>query len=107
MFQSTIADLVTDEAVARAHRAADGAWLERAAATVRQVARARTTFTTDDIWAAGLPEPRESRALGPVLRQAQAAGAIIPTGEYARSERPACHRRPVRVWRSLIAGGGA
>lgn len=59
-------------------------------------------FTTDEVWAhlgdAGqaITEPR---AMGVAMRAAGKAGLIHPTPTYRPSARPACHARPVRVWR--------
>ena len=59
-------------------------------------------FTTDAVIAEmgdlyhGLREPR---LLGAILKAWRSAGRIVPTGEYQRSTRRACHARPVMVWR--------
>lgn len=44
----------------------------------------------------------EPRALGALMREAARAGDIEATDAWALSERVACHRRPLRVWRSLL-----
>ncbi|MDO8688854.1 MAG: hypothetical protein Q7R39_02375, partial [Dehalococcoidia bacterium] len=82
--------------------AADGAgsiWLASAEAAVRRVASSRETFTTDDVWLAGLPNPGNPRALGAVMHILAREGAILQTGEMRKSVRPVCHRRPLAVWR--------
>lgn len=59
-------------------------------------------FTTDDVWtqlgdrAQAVTEPR---AMGVAMRAAAKAGLIVATPNYRPSHRPACHARPVRVWR--------
>ncbi len=72
---------------------------------VVKLAKTKRSFTTDDIWAA-LPASAtagvEPRALGAIMTSAQDQGAIKATGRYKPSKRPECHRRPVRVWKSLL-----
>lgn len=64
-------------------------------------------FTTDDIWvelgdtAETIAEPRD---MGVAMRAARRAGIITPTDNYLPSGRPACHARPVRVWRRASTG---
>lgn len=66
---------------------------------------ADVTFTTDDIWvelgdaAETIPEPR---SMGVAIRAARRAGWIAPTDGFTTSARPACHARPIRVWRRNI-----
>lgn len=77
----------------------------RAVDAVRIVAYGKETFTTDDVWqtlgdeGSGGEEPR---ALGAAMRDAAKARVCEPTTEFRLSQRPCCHRRPVRVWRSLV-----
>lgn len=88
--------------------AADGAgaeWADVAQALVLQVAAARATFTTDDLWAAGLPPSASPRALGSVMNAMARAGQIEATGEHRKSTRPRNHSHPVAVWR--LAGTAA
>lgn len=101
--QLSLADAVTDAAIRRVRGNADTDWLERAHRLVRVVAATLGEFTTDDLWARGLDQPREPRALGAVMREAQRAGVCRPTDRYRRSNRVECHTRPLRVW---VAGAG-
>lgn len=76
-------------------------WKDLAEDAVTWCARMRPTFTTDDVWKRMMqvdPEATvsEPRGLGAVMARND---SIIPTGQYVPSERPECHRRPVRVWR--------
>jgi len=90
-----------DGAIAGAARAVDLAPLER---IVLDVARTGREFTTDDIWAAlGDDAERitEPRVLGAVMRQLAKSNRITGTGSYRNSARPACHARPVKVWRAV------
>jgi hypothetical protein len=47
------------------------------------------------------PMPREPRAIGAMMTNAAKAGVIAPTNRYTPSARPECHRRPVKIWKSL------
>lgn len=78
----------TDEAVKRVEDHADPAWKSLAIRTVRYVCERREFFTADDLWEAGLPEPREPRAIGPVMRRAQTAGLCEQTGRQVPSQIP-------------------
>jgi hypothetical protein len=73
---------------------------------VIKLARTRKQFTTDDVWAnvkgPGLVDPR---ALGSIMISAAGQGAIKATGRYKPSKRPECHKRPIRVWKSLLYVG--
>lgn len=84
---------------------ASGAWVESAFQTVHQLALQRPEFTSDAIWALTGSPPKEPRAMGAVLRRAMRSGIAIATDRTVNSVRPDCHRRPVRVWRSLIYRG--
>lgn len=78
-------------------------WVSRAVDVVHTVALHRGIFTTDDVWAAlaqtPLGPPREPRAMGAVMRAAKSQGICAPTDNWFLSRRPACHRRPLRVWK--------
>ena len=84
---------------------ANPAWKEHAETAIRFLARSRQTFTTDDVWEhlhqRGHEFPHEPRALGALMRNAAHAGLIVATDRVIPSQRPECHRRPIRVWRSL------
>jgi hypothetical protein len=82
----------------------DPKWREKAAEAVVAVAAQFAEFTTDEVWAAlgeaaGAGDPR---AMGAVMEAAAARGAITKTTRHRPSTRPECHRRPVRIWRSLV-----
>ena len=90
-------------AIAAASAKADRAWLRAAMAAVRHLATVLDEFTTDHVWAC-LPNDvrtHEPRAMGAVMRDAMKEGVIAPLDRYEMSTRPACHCRPVRVWKSL------
>ena len=60
-------------------------------------------FTADDVvgflirWK--VEPPHDWRALGPIVKQAQRDGLIVPTGAFRLSSRPSLHACPRRVWR--------
>lgn len=84
-----------------------GEWQVDALATIRAVARVRQDFTTDDVWMAlGRDPDVEGRAMGAAMRVAAKLGLVQKTDTTRKSVRVACHRRDLRVWRSLIHGGG-
>lgn len=95
-----------DEALVRVDRNADSRWKDHVDRTIRRLASTRAEITTDDVWQAladaGVEPPREPRALGSAMKRAAAAGEIAATDRIVQSARPACHARPVRVWRSLV-----
>lgn len=93
-----------DAAIARVEAGADAEWKVAAAWAVYSVALSKRYFTGDDIWASGLPKPREARALGPVMLRAKRAGVIRPTGRVVASDVPGNHRNPHYEWESLIFG---
>jgi len=92
-----------EEGIERASEAADGGWKEAAFQAVERVALECQFFTTDDIWPLLEGEyTHEHRAMGGVMRAASNASLCRITNQTAKSARVACHRRPLRVWRSLI-----
>ena len=94
-----------DEGIERAGGAAPVLAVADALWAVCYVARHRATFTTDHVWAVleaiDAPSFPEPRALGAVMRDAQREGWIAATDDYDLSKRKVCHRRPLRIWRSL------
>lgn len=86
--------------------AADPVWKQNAKRAVLDLATERATFTADDVWlllhTRGEEAPREPRALGAVMTAAASSGLIAVTTNYVESQRPEAHRRPIRVWRSLV-----
>lgn len=84
---------------------ADRAWRRMAGRAVRYISRTWPTFTTDQVWAV-LDEhtnlkTHNPRALGAVMLAAKKEGLIESLDEWRTSARPACHGRPVRVWRRV------
>ena len=99
------AETAKSEALERVEANADPSWKKQAMTIVKQLASSRSEFTTDDVWEAlfqaDVDMPHEPRALGAMMRNCAHEGRIVATDRYVPSARIACHRRPVRVWRSL------
>lgn len=97
--------LARDIALDRVKAAADLDWLTACRGVIRRLALTRETFTSDDVWE-GLRKYRcttpEPRAMGAALQGARLDEWISPLPEWRISKRPACHCRPVRVWKSLL-----
>jgi hypothetical protein len=96
---------VTEQAVARSTEHAPTDISEQARQAVTAVAQRQDTLTSDDVWSEmGRDVMREwnPSALGGVFRSLARDGVILLTDERRESQRPAHHRKPLRVWRSLI-----
>jgi hypothetical protein len=87
-----------DVALAHAAAAADPEWMAKALNATMDLARAGE-FTTDEVWfaleQAGIPPPREPRALGPIIMGLVRRGAIVDTGRQRHSKRRHAARIPV------------
>lgn len=90
------------EALERVERNATAKWKAGAWEVLLRVARSHETFTTDDLWDAGLSGARENRALGAIMLAAARDRIIEKTGEWRKSHRVAAHTRPMMIWRSRI-----
>lgn len=101
LFDVSDAEVAKQQGIDRAERGAPRRWLDQALLCVRVLAERQATLTADDLWGL-IDQPREPRALGAVMRAATAKGLVRATSEWRLSKRGACHRRPLRVWESLI-----
>jgi hypothetical protein len=94
-----------DKAINAAERGAPITWVTPAEIAIAYLAKTREHFTTDDVWEhlhqRGHEFPHEPRAMGALMRNAARAGLITATDRVTPSQRPECHRRPIRIWRSL------
>ena len=94
-----------DQAIEQVDTNASPEWKQHAIEAVKHLARMRPEFTTDDVHQyladRGVEMTHEPRALGAVMVAAARARIIAPTDRYTPSARPECHRRPVKIWRSL------
>lgn len=96
---------VTEIGVATSRDHAPESWRDDKQLVVRELATRQPFITSDDVWeAVGTHAMRLANpsALGSVFRSAAKAGDIELTEERRESQRPATHRRPLRVWRSLV-----
>ena len=98
------AHYTTEDAIER--NRFDEDWREDAMEAIYSVACDKAFFTSDDCWQAledaGRVGSQNPSALGPCIRTAVKNGWIEGTGTYRVSERPETHRRPLRIWCSLI-----
>lgn len=90
-----------DDALATVAAHAPPSWNDLAYTIGKSVAEAHPYFTSDDLWAAGLPKPPEARALGPVLNKLRKDGVIEPGG-FRQTSQVSRHAAPVRIWRSVV-----
>jgi len=90
-----------DAGMQRAEVGAPDDWVARAFHALVRAADLYPDFIVDDVWRLMDPAdiPHEPRAMGPVMKAGQAAGLIVPTGEYRLSDRKTAHRNPRQVWR--------
>lgn len=100
------ASLAREQSIKRVYEHADEEWKLDALRVVRYLAETCPEFTTDRVWyvlerfsGAHTPEPR---ALGAVMRAAASDRLIVATDKTVESVRVANHRRPIRVWKSLV-----
>ena len=94
--------LSLEDAIALVHSHASQTWRDKADQVVRNLCATRETFTADDVLEglSGVECP-DNRALGAVMRNAQAEGLCRATGAYVPSRLPQRNMRPIRVWMSL------
>lgn len=93
-----------DRAVERVESNADDLWKAEAWSFMLRFCEEHELVHVDDLWDAGLPTPREARALGPLMMRARKAGLIAPTGQSRPSVRSHLSSKP--LWRSLVYRGG-
>lgn len=95
-----------EEAIARVDAHAEEQWKQACRNAIMEIASIKAEFSTDDIWEFmyqnNIEQPHENRAMGAVIREAHKLGIIKPTDRYVNSLRPECHRRPIKIWLSLI-----
>lgn len=83
-------------------------WVARCVLEIATLAKHNATFTTDDVWKVMSTvdaTPREPRAMGAAMVTARRAGWISPTNEYRPTDAVQAHRRPIRIWKSLVRRG--
>ena len=100
-------DLFRDEGIKQVEGNANSNWMSLARDAVFCTAEYKQWLTTDHIWDKindwGFGEAtHDNRAMGAVMRKAQAEGWIEPTDRVIKSTRAVCHSRPIRVWKSKL-----
>jgi len=90
-----------DTAIAQVEANADDNWLAEAYDELVRYLRSHPEFFVDDWWTeTKIAEPRESRALGPVVMKAARAGLMVKSGSFRKSVRSNMTEKP--VWLSQI-----
>ena len=92
-----------DEAMAAVEDHAGEDWNTYARAWLQDYLSTHASFFPDDVWEAGLTEPSEARAFGPVVKYAAARGWIVKDGGFRQRTRG--HATVAPTWRSLIFRG--
>lgn len=95
-----------NEAMSRVEENAAPTFNEEALAWVGILLCANKEYTSDLFWGSDLgtaPETHEPRALGPVHAKAVRLGWMEGVG-WMKSDRPECHARDIRVYKSLTYG---
>lgn len=93
------------EAIKRAERNAEQDWFLTAERCLRIVARQKQCFTSDDVWDQLRDfnvQTKDNRAMGAIFRNAYRDHLIVPVNQWKESRRRVAHRRPVRLWKSLL-----
>jgi hypothetical protein len=91
-----------DDAIDKVERGATDQWMRAAKWAIVEVAMTHQQFTTDEVWASGLPDASENRAMGAAIVAASRAEIIDRTNYTRESKRVSSNARPVRVWQSRI-----
>jgi len=95
-----------DSALDRVERNADEVWREAALHAIRACAHRYDFFTTDQVEEVmerlNVPKTHDLRALGSLMRRAQAMKIAFPTNSIETSKLAKNHRRPKRIWKSLL-----
>lgn len=85
----------------------DKTWREKLLDLLRELARQLQYLDSDDLYAAGVPKPAHSNAMGSIWKEAIARGWIVETLEEPRrrSRRPEAHGAKMTRYKSLIWEG--
>jgi hypothetical protein len=104
-FDKRASAIARDAGIQKVERST-GEWQVDALAAIRAVAYGQPELTTDDIWKSlGRDAEIEGRAMGAAMRAAAKYRLVEKTPRTTKSHRVACHRRDLRVWKSLIFKG--
>jgi hypothetical protein len=94
--------IVKPDALRKAHREQDAAWLAQALVQLRAIARRQKNLTVDDCWLHISMPPRTGAQMSALMVAGGREQFIETTDEERPSTRPTNGGRRVRVWRSLI-----
>jgi hypothetical protein len=99
----------TAGAIERVDKAANEAWKEACLEAIKEACRQWETFTSEDV--ADLLDSsgtftHEPRAMGAMMRKAQAAGYCVPTSEFVQSHRTTSNSYTKRVWQRRFVPNG-
>lgn len=98
-----------DLGIERAETGAGEGWRRLARIALKICACRSEYLSADDVWPVlaehGI-EPREPRAMGPIMLYGRKSAWLVPTGTMHRTTTPhrPNHMRPQERWRSLIFG---
>lgn len=94
------------QGIANAETGSGPVWQDEATALIRRLATDHPFLISDDLWASGLTEPGDGRALGAAFVRAKTLGYIAPTMQFVITHQASRHHAPIRVWRSKLRTGG-
>jgi len=95
-------EALRDEAETRVERNADPYIKRLAIQALQELAYEQAVVTSDDVWLRIQVRPHEPRMLGPIMKSAEKKGWIRYTERTVLSVLEQNHRRPIRVWLSLL-----
>lgn len=109
-FDAEAAEEGKREGMARAEQGSDLDWWHVMLACIKAVAERRPWFIFDAVEKYRIEHyphhfTPENRAHGPLMKEAQRLGYCEPTDEWHESKQRQNHRRPMRMWESLIYKG--
>lgn len=97
------------EGMARAAESANPEWWAFMLAAGVEIARRKPRFITDDLEHFRVmhqgPRTHENRAMGPLMLELCRREVCIPTQDWVETQQRQAHKRPMRVWHSLIYRG--
>ena len=95
-----------DRAIVQVEQGVGSDWWVQAMKCVKAACLNRQEFTTDLVHAImqlkKLPEPKEKRVMGALMRRAAKLKWCSPTQRTVKTKRKSAHARDVRVWRSRL-----
>ena len=97
------AERAKQSGVEESYQHANTVWKSAASSALVQLAKAKETFTTDELWEILAKQgihTAEPRALGAIMQSAHRSGMIKSTGKYVASYRR--HKAPIILWSSNI-----